>query len=352
MNAWETETGTRAFPFDLIRAAAAVLVLAVHFFLNTDFYNAPLTGTAMALGAVLRMACMTCVPLFMMLTGCLCGKYRWSWGYYRKLLPVLVTYLLASCACLFFRGAVQGEPISLLGAVRRILDFSAAPYGWYVEMYIGLFLLIPFLNAAWHALEDKARLALVLTLAVLTAVPAVTNVFKQILPDWWVGVYPLTYYALGAWLREHPIRWKRRWLLAGWLALAAGAGLLRFGLARGGTFSWAAFSAWGSLFVVGEAACLFSCLLQCTGERCPRPVRRCVSRAARLSLPIYLVSYITDQVIYPILCAARPAAASRLPFFPLMVPVSLLISGLMAQVIDWAGGAVLRLVPGKKKVSV
>lgn len=349
MKMLEREPDAREWNLDLIRAAAAVLVLAVHFFLNAGFYEAPLQGSAMLLSAALRMACMTCVPLFMTLTGYLCVKYRWSRGYYRKLFPVLLTWLLAGCACLFFRMAVRGEPISGLGVVRRLLDFSAAPYGWYVEMYIGLFLLAPFLNAAWHALEERGRGALLLTLIVMTALPAATNLAGQILPDWWSGVYPLTYYVLGAWLRERPVRWKRRWLLAGWLALALAAGLIRFGLSHGGTFVWAAVSDWGSLLVLGETVCLFSCLRSCTGEKLPRAARWCVSRVARLSLPIYLTSYITDQIIYPPFCAARPTMASRLPFFPLMVLASAAASGLMAQAVDWAARAAVRLIPGGKR---
>lgn len=346
----KTGKDSRDFGLDLTRAAAAVLVLSVHFFLNNGFYDAPLQGAGMAVSAVLRMACMTCVPLFMVLTGYLCISHRWERGYYRRLLPVLLTYLLAAAACLAFRWLWLGERFSALGAVRRILDFSAAPYGWYVEMYIGLFLLIPFLNAAWHGLGSRGKGALVVTLAFMTALPPVTNLAGQILPDWWTGVYPLTYYAVGAWLRERPVTVKRRWLLAGWLGLAAAAGLLRFGMARGVAFGWAAVSDWGSLLVLGETVCLFSVLSRCSGVRCPKPVRWCVSRVARLSLPLYLVSYITDQLIYPPLRESVPDAGGSLPWMPLVVAAGLLSAGLMAQVLDWAVQAIMRLIPRREIV--
>ena len=339
----------RRFDLDLIRACAAVLVLAVHFFLNTGFYRFPMQGGGMFLSTVLRMACTTCVPLFMLLTGYLCSLQQWSWRYYRRLLPILLTYLFAALACLGFRIFARYEAMSLLGVLRRILDFSAAPYAWYVEMYIGLFLLIPFLNALWGALEQKPKMVLLLSLTVMTSLPAITNLFGQILPDWWCGMYPLTYYMVGAWLREHPIRIKRRWLFAGWILLSLAVAAIRFVLNHGGIFVWSKLSDWESIFVLAEAVCLFSLLLQCKGERCPNAVRWCIGRIARLALPIYLVSYITDQTIYPPLCAAFPTMTSQLPFMPLMVVLSLLISGIMAQLIDWIVGAMMKLVPHAKK---
>lgn len=340
----------RALELDLVRAAAAVLVLAVHFFLNTGFYSVPLQGGTMLAALALRMVCMTCVPLFMVLTGYLCSRHTWSLGYYRRLAPVLLTYLLAACVCLAFRLAVMGERFSLLGAVRRVLDFSAAPYAWYVEMYIGLFLLIPFVNAAWNALERRGRGALLLSLLFLTALPTVTNLFGQILPEWWMDLYPLTYYVLGAWLKENPVRIRRRWLAAGWLVLACAAAVLRFVMSRGAAFTWSAVSDWGSLLVMGETVCLFSLLCSCKGERCPSAVRWCIQRAARLALPMYLISYVTDQIIYPPLCAAVPSVGVRLLFFPVMVALSLLISGAMAQLLDWAVRALLRLLSATKSV--
>lgn len=346
------EKRTRDFGLDLIRAAAAVLVLSVHFFMNDGFYDAPFQGAGMAASAVIRMACMTCVPLFMVLTGYLCVDRAWGRGYYRKLMPILLTYLLAAAVCLAFRWLWLGERFSALGALRRILDFSAAPYAWYVEMYIGLFLLTPFLNAAWRGLEERGRRALLATLVVMTALPTVTNLAGQVLPDWWTGVYPLTYYAAGAWLREHPVTVKKRWLLAGWLGLAAVAGLGQYAgqalLWPGSSFQTGGVNYWGSLLVLVETVCLFSLLNRCSGERCPAPIRRCVGQTARLSLPIYLISYVTDQLVYPPLMAAVPDAGSRLPWMPLSVASNLICAGLLAWVLDRAAQGLMRLVPKQK----
>ncbi len=345
----ETQTKQRDFGLDLARAAAGVLTLSVHFFLNSGFYEAPAAGKTMLAACVVRMLCMTCVPLFLLITGYTCVGRRWSKGYYRKLLPVLSTYVLAGAACLAFRALWQGERFGARDIVRQFTTYSAAPYGWYIEMYIGLFLLSPFLNAAWHALDEGAKRALVFSLAGLTALPGLVNQLGTLLPVWWVGVYPLTYYVLGAWLREHPLRLKGWQLLACWAGLAAAMGAKGYLTAGGGAYLWMPEDQWGSLALTLEAVCLFSCLRRAKGEGLPGPVRWCVARAARLALPMYLVSYIADQIVYPVLAQAVPEAHRRLFAMPVTVPVVVAISLALAQPIDWAAGALVRLVPVKKE---
>ena len=41
--------------------------------------------------------------------------------------------------------------------VMRIFSFSTIPYGWYVEMWIGLFLMVPFLNILWWNCPSKKQ---------------------------------------------------------------------------------------------------------------------------------------------------------------------------------------------------
>lgn len=331
----------RDFGLDLVRAAAGVLVLSVHFFLNNGFYQTPVAGKTMLLACMVRALCMTCVPLFLVLTGYTCIGREWSRGYYRKLLPVVLTYLGAGVVCLAFRVAVLHEAISPLGMVRRMLDFSAAPYAWYIEMYIGLFLLSPFVNAAWKAMSDKAKRALALSLAVMTALPSLLNQMGgQIVPDWWVSVYPLTYYVLGAWLREHPLKAKGWQLWLGWFALAALMGVKGYFIAKGGNYLWLPEDEWGSWILTLQAALLFSALAR--AKSAPKPLAWLVERVAKLSLGMYLASYVADQLVYPKLIAMVPAAHQRLWWMPLTVIATVTLSCLMAQVIHWVTTAVMK----------
>ena len=343
-------TKQREFGLDLARAAAVVLVLSVHFFLNSGYYDLPLQGVGMTLASMVRMACMTCVPLFIMLTGWLCIDRRWSLGYFLKLLPILLTYVLAGCLCMGFNVFWNGSEITPMDAVRRFLNFSAAPYGWYLEVYLILFLLAPLLNAVWRALSGGRRqLALVIALMAVTAVPALLNLRAQLVPDWIANIYPLTYYFLGAWLREHPVRGKAWMLILGWLGLSALAGGLVCLRRPGELFITDHWNYYQSLLVAGESVCLFSLLVRCKGTEVPAPVRWCIGKLSQLSLPYYLVSYITDQLIYPHLTAAAPDMPGRLPWLPVIVLAELIGAGVMAQAVDWAVKALMGLLPKRKE---
>lgn len=54
---------------DLVKSVAAICVVAVHFFLNSGFYEYPILTLPGVIGAFIRTALMSCVPLFLISTG-------------------------------------------------------------------------------------------------------------------------------------------------------------------------------------------------------------------------------------------------------------------------------------------
>ncbi len=137
--------------------------------------------------------------------------------------------------------------------------------------------------------------------------------------------------------------------LSSWKLLACLVGLKGYRTAGGGAYVWLPEDQWGSLALTLESVCLFSLLRRAKGERVPRPVGWWVARTAKLALPMYLVSYIADQTVYPVLAQAVPEAHHRLFAMPIVVPVTVLCSQLLAQPVDWAAEALVRLAPQKTK---
>lgn len=86
----------------------------------------------------------TGVPLFIMMTGYLNANKTVGRKYYRGIGRVLIAYLFFSLLTLCFKRFYLVEDISLRSMIEQILNFSAIPYAWYIEMWIGLFLLTPF----------------------------------------------------------------------------------------------------------------------------------------------------------------------------------------------------------------
>jgi len=213
----------RNYSLDLIRSFAVFSVISVHFFMNTGYYKIPLEGEKLLLMTIARSFFMVCVPLFAMLTGYLQNKKTVCRKYYTGIFRILVMYLLASLACLLFRHAI-GEDFTIYNIINEISGYTMAPYGWYVEMYLGLFLLTPFLNVLWNHLEDKKQKHyLILTMIILTTLPSICNIlhfdeynspngaptYLKLLPFWWKGMWPATYYFLGCYTHEFHTKTKK-----------------------------------------------------------------------------------------------------------------------------------------------
>lgn len=89
--------------------------------------------------------------------------------------------------------------------------FFFSHYAWYVNLYIGLYLLILFLNAGFNSLTSRKNQVVVLAILVLLTIVSPTLsllnnneqnflILPHIIPDYWKGLWPITYYLLGAFL--------------------------------------------------------------------------------------------------------------------------------------------------------
>ena len=96
---------------------------------------------------------------------------------------------------------------------------------------------------------------------------------------------------------------------------------------------------------------LFHLLLQIKAERIPRFFRLLFTKISELSLGIYLVSIIFDNIFYPRLIAAVSSVPLRLHYFPVIVPLIFLCSALASQLLLWIQKAIawpFRRIPWKK----
>lgn len=324
-------------------------------------------GGRMFLMTLMRMAFMVCVPLFLMLTGYLMHHKQLKRGYYKGILKTLGIYILAALAYQVSLSLFTGTPISLKKYLFPILEFSG--YGWYIEMYIGLFLLIPFLNAMWRGLKgQKQKILLIATLLALTTLPSLFNIydwhtpefwqlpssassFQRIVPAWWLLLYPLTYYFIGAYLQEYGLK-LRAWQTA--LALAAciaAFGAFQFYRSTPGPFQNTLATDWGGFPILIESVLLFHLLLQIKAERIPRFFRLLFTKISELTLGIYLVSIIFDNIFYPRLAAAVSSVPLRLNYYPVIVPLVFICSALFSQLLLWIQKAIawpFRRIPWKK----
>lgn len=345
---------SRDIGIDLTRIAAFLSVVSVHFFLNSGFYDTPVLGKSMYLMSAARTFFMICVPLFLLLTGYLMVGRRTEpdrRGYGRhclKLLPVLASYVLCTCVILLFRSFCLRQDLSLKFYIQDILGFWQ--YSWYVNMYIGLYLLIPFLNLLWESVGGRSgQRVLTAVMIALTAAPGLFNSwdfttagalarpwisdsYSRLVPDWWCSVYPVTYYFIGAYLRSNvEIKKLKTWKLL--LLLAASAlcfGLFNVWRSYSVKFVTGPWCAWGGFQNVINATLVF---LLINSIQYPKPcqaVSKTVGLLAELTFDAYLLSWIPDTVNYQKLDEAVSDMPARFAYFPVMTGVSAGISLVIA----------------------
>lgn len=351
---------------DVLRITAFFLVVSLHFLHCSEFSTLVTEGRSMLIMTVVRAVAVCCVPLFIMLTGYLQTNKTLSGKYYLGIIRPAVTYVLAGAACLIFKIVEYGystDPVKLL---LQILDFSASDYGWYMEMYFGLFLMIPFLNAAYHGMKSrKQKLILVGTCLVLTALPGLLNTFNflaegwwempsldrtynKLIPAWWSGFYPVTYYFIGSYLREYPLKLKRLVNLLLLALCAAAAGCYYYYRLKGSAFFYGAFLTNASLSVAAVSVLIFSLIAERDMRRLPSPLQKVLATVSGWTLAAYLVSQIFDVLFYRELKAAIPEIMARMKYAPIMVlsvfAASLILGGIIDTLFRIGNGAVMLII--------
>lgn len=335
---------SRKYSLDVVRCIALICVIGVHFFLNTGFYDEIVAGPRMYIMTLMRNGFMICVPLFMVLTGYLQNKKRLEKAYFFKIEKVLSIYLLASILCGLFRVFYQQGEFSLKLAFVGLFDFSTANYAWYIEMYIGLYLLTPFLNILYHNLETKEHKKwLLVVLILLTALPGVVNVHRlfdlgwwlspagadnyyALIPDWWDGIYPLTYYFIGCYLSEYPVEIKPRTNLILIVINWALFGSFNFYRSYGTQFVDGKWQGYGSLLILVQTVLVFNFVACMDFSNIKNSTKSLLVKVSDSCLGAYLVSYIFDKLIYDVLNQHISSPQEKLPFFFATVPIIVVLS--------------------------
>ena len=189
---------------DIIKALAAFFVIALHFLLNTNFYQMSYSGKGMIVLSACKHLFHTCIPLFLIATGYLNKEKEPNKDYYKGLKKIIISYIFFAVVYVIIKKYYFGVDNRILEWIRLFFDPTANGYAWYIEMYIGLFLLIPYLNILYRALDTKKKKTkLIFTLILLTAIPSIfcgikiDNVNLNLFPNWWTTIYPITYYYIG-----------------------------------------------------------------------------------------------------------------------------------------------------------
>ena len=333
---------------DLLRCTALFFVIAVHFFLHTGYYEWPVDGLRMYIMTLLRSYLMICVPLFIVLSGYLTCKKTISLGYYRKIIYTIGIYVLASACCYAYKVLFSNDVFSLSVFIKGLMSFSSAPYAWYVEMYLGLFLLTPLLNSLYNGLKSQREKQVLLgTMILLTAMPLVVNIYiddlewfadpassqdyVKILPTYWTGLYPVTYYFIGCYLREFKLKLTARSNLLLSVLVFFINGTFNYYRSHGACFIKGPWQEYGSFLIMVQTVLVFSFFDALQEHHFPKWAARILPKMAGSCFGAYLLSWIFDVTIYKFLTERVSPMPLRIGYLPLTT----LLVFICSMVLSW-----------------
>lgn len=320
----------RSAGLDIVRVLAILFVIAGHFFLNTPAHDAIFQGPSMFLQGMGRTLFLTNVPLFLILTGYLNLNKRVNRKYYKGMIAVILSYLFISAITILFREHYLGEHQSVIQWVLKITDFSAISYAWYIEMWIGLFLLTPFLNILWKNIETRRhKHILLLTLYLLCALPDLFNRYGvHLVPGYWEIIYPCAFYYIGAYLREYQpdiSKWKLSAFILGCCLINP-------------VFNALFVRDHSMIQLIGDgngvigmplAAAVFLLVYRINVNA--RWVRTILQSVSQVSLDMYLASYMFDVAVYGYFMSRHYVSQSQFGmWFFLIVPLVFILSYIFA----------------------
>ena len=320
-----SEKRERNYSLDIIRIVATFFVVAVHFFLHTGFYAQPVEGKRMFLMVCVRTLFMSCVPLFMLLTGYLMNKKKLSMKYYFGITKVISIYILATLGCMIFKDAYLGQELTLKTFLTSLVNFNGANYSWYIQMYIGLFIVIPFLNLIYNGIETKKQklISLIGLIAFVSLPPLVEKIFRTVeflptiaLPNW-SRLYPIMYYYIGAYISEFKPKIKMGVNVLLVFLTTFIIGTFYFVINRGNAFAWGDYQDSCSLLIVIVSTLIFVLLHNIDLAKAKDNTKRVLKHVSDITLGAYLMSYVFDEMIYTHLRNVVPDMLNRIYYFPI-----------------------------------
>jgi len=351
------KTISRNFKLDWIRITALFSLISYHYLYYIGFYEEPCNGTQMLILCMLRVLFSVNIPLFLLLTGYLQTTKKLVKGYYKKCLRTVWIYVLCCVVSAIYRFVVGGISITLYGFIRSLLDFSGCPYAWYVEMYLGLFLMIPFLNILYHNLPSKGwKQILILTFIALTTLPSFLNVYRfeelqwwaspqssseyfKIIPSWWMAVYPITYYFIGNYIREYGLKVKRSLCAGIILIISVLMGCYGYWRSTAAPYNWGPWQDWNSWVNVLMGVLVFVFILNGKEHDVTMLETRVLPTVSKCVFGAYLLSWIAEDVVYHHIPLERFEIPNRIVFYPIVILVmliSLLLSMVVNMIYDYA----------------
>ena len=202
-------------------------------------------------------------------------------------------------------------------------------------MWIGLYLITPFLNLGYQAISNRGqKKVLIILLYLMTSLPDFCNRYgMHLVPGFWSSIYPIMFFMIGRYVREYNPKYSIKVLgLAALLPCLINPLFGTFVVSGRPLMLIAGGSA--GLFGTIQAVAVFLLLYKLDMKNAI--AKWCFNKIALLSLDIYLACYMVDQLVYPIFLSHFYKSQQQFGcWFFVIVPLILVVSAILAQMKKW-----------------
>lgn len=323
-----------------VKTFAVFSVIAVHFRLNViDKIPAASFGMKSSLFfSIVYQLFISCVPLFILATGFLMLNKTYTKVYLKNIAKIYSLYVLCSLFSYFILLKGRNLEFGPHQIYLKILNFNLIGYSWYVEMYLGLVLLIPIVNKMIQAASKKEMQGFILAMTLVVSLPQLINSVPQLvniihLPAFWGNLYPVLYYLIGAYIRQYVTEKTFNQKAKIWVVTALAVvvlGGIAFNMLNAHPQSVGGYEGgYPSLSILIQSVLIFLVIQIFLNRKLPF-----ASLIAKVTLPIYLMSFSVDNLVYPFLIDYLGSASALLIYAPIIVLGIFIISLLLGLVVN------------------
>ncbi|MCL2253474.1 MAG: acyltransferase family protein [Lachnospiraceae bacterium] len=155
--------------FELLRIIAMMMVVTMHYIYRADLLPVltEQVNEHQNFGLVIESLCIVAVNVFVMISGYFMVKSPFKFRRFCRLLCQVIFYSLTIPLALSVFGLpIIAEAEGVYGFIQYILPISTVHY-WFVTAYLLLYLISPFLNAAFEKIEKKQLEKIILILLLI-----------------------------------------------------------------------------------------------------------------------------------------------------------------------------------------
>lgn len=314
---------------DLIKVIASFSVTAVHF-RNRVERNIPveLIGRKVQLFFSLDYALFIfAVPLFILVTGFLSTFKKDDNKHFITILKTYLMYMfmaLVSYKFMVFLGIRDNLPLGTM--IKEAMMFNLIS-GWYIELYLGLVLFMPYLNIISDSLSKEAFKRMIFVLILVSSIPSFINKYPFTsrfiyLPNFYKNLYPIIYYFIGSYIRRHinfdTIRVKKFALM--YLVSLVSITMILFTYAN--PYTYTADGYYASILNVILATSFFIYIYFKTQNF----NSSIISYISKFTLGTYIMSLPIDRIVYPKLASYFGGYHKLIVYSPLIVIILYLLT--------------------------